>query len=222
MVTHVRVRSGRGKGSGREENPWGHAGVIADGLHNGPEDVREPARAQGAEEKEAPGRIEADLATGEFKAPRLIELPSNEEVEKAEDERINAHGIQAFPIITASGLVKVTTPAKVRIPPVEDTEAFRYRIDLLEMGVDFAKIKNPNHTILSTASKEMWTDHKEHILVDTVLLFETRDEDDTIITGRPSFGLVMSYEYKIRCRAAELMSGEDGPPRDMKRAFAEA
>ena len=48
-------------------------------------------------------RIEAELLTGEFKAPRLIELPSKEEVDAAEAARIAANGIQAFPVLTATG-----------------------------------------------------------------------------------------------------------------------
>jgi hypothetical protein len=90
-------------------------------------------------------KIEAELLTGEFKAPRLIELPSKEEVDAAEEARVAANGVQVFPVLSATGVARMTLPARTKVPPIEDSGDFRNRIDLLEAGIDSSKIKNPNH-----------------------------------------------------------------------------
>ena len=166
--------------------------------------------------------MEAELVTGEFKAPRLIEIPSKEEVERAEEQRTDAHGVQVFPVLTASGVIRMTQSVKVKVPPIEEPESYRSRMDLLAAAVEFTKIKNPNHKVLATADKEMWADHKDYILGDMVRLHEVEEEDGSIAVSRPSWQLVMSYDYKVRAKAADLMSGEEGPVRDMKTAFTMA
>ena len=59
----------------------------------------------------------------------------------------------------------------------------------------------------------MWTDHKDYILGDMVRLHEVKDDDDdSLVVERPNWGLAMNYEYKVRQRAAELMSGAPSVP----------
>ena len=167
-------------------------------------------------------RMDAELETGEFRAPRPIEIPSKEEVEQAEEDRSDKQGVQAFPVLTANGVVRMTQSIKAKVPPVEDPEEFRTRTDLLATAVEFTKIKNPTNVIIATADKEMWNDHKDYILGTDVRLHEVKDDDDSLVVARPTWGLVMSYEFKVRQKAAELMSGEHGKPVDIKAAFRAA
>ena len=180
--------------------------------------------------RELPGntildRMDHEIENGEFKAPRLTEIPSLEEVEDAEEERTDAHGITAFPVVTAKGVVRMSQSIKVKIPPISDPEEFRTRMDLLATAVEFEKIKHASCTIIATADRDMWSDHKDYILGDEVRLKEEKD-DGAVIVARPKWSIVMHYEYAIRERAAELMtegSRHNGQkPMDIKSAFKEA
>ena len=163
-----------------------------------------------------------ELEDGEFRAPRLIEIPSQAEVEQAIDDRTDSHGVAGFQ--TSTG-IRVSQNIKVKIPPIEDPEEYRTRINLLAAAVEFTKIKNPAYAILETADAEMWSDHKEYILGEKVRLKETK-RDNVIIVRKPTWDLVLQYEQAIRQRAAELMNEgteENGKkPMDIKRAFLAA
>jgi len=180
--------------------------------------------------RELPGntildRMDYEIENAEFKAPRLVEIPSLEEVEDAEGERTDAHGITAFPVLTTKGVVRMSQSVKVKVPPISDPEEFRTRLDLLAAAVEFAKIKHADCTIIATADRDMWSDHKDYILGDDVRLKEEKD-DGEVVVARPKWSLVMHYEYAIRKKAAEMMTEgtrQNGhSPMDIKSAFKEA
>ena len=163
-----------------------------------------------------------ELEEGEFRAPRLIEIPSQAEVEKAIEAKTDSQGVAGFQ--TSTGL-RVSQNIKVKIPPIEDPEEYRTRINLLAAAVEFTKIKNPGYAVLATADADMWSDHKEHILGDKVRLKEVK-RYNVIIVRRPTWELVLHYEHAIRQRAAEMMNEgteENGrKPMDIKTAFVAA
>lgn len=59
--------------------------------------------------------MDHEIENGEFKAPRFTEIPSLEEVEDAEEERTDAHGMSVFAVVLAKGVLRMSQSIKVKI-----------------------------------------------------------------------------------------------------------
>lgn len=103
--------------------------------------------------------MEAHLEEGWVKAPKLHELPSREETDKALEGKSDSNG---FSMTWAASGVKVTQPVKVRLAPPRTTEEFRERIQLLCAAIGFLQIRHPTNAIWETSSDAVWTAHIEH------------------------------------------------------------
>ena len=159
-------------------------------------------------DRELPGStildvMERELEGGEFTAPRLRDLPSKQEVQVAEAARTDNLGVSAL-VLTTSG-ARLSQSVKVKIPPIADSEEMRTRLNLLEKAVEFTQIKNPAVTVLESAKKEMWQDHKDYVLGPEVRLKEVKNQKQVVV-HRPSWELVVHFEHALRERAAELMN----------------
>ena len=99
------------------------------------------------------------------------------------------------------------------------------RIDLLAAATEFSAIKNPQVLALTTASREMWDNHKSYVLGREVRQKEVKDDAGRVI-HTPSWNLVLNFDYALRDRAAELMNEgwdkNDNKPMDIAAAMSAA
>ena len=79
-----------------------------------------------------------DLEEGEFKAPRLNELPSKKEVAKAAAGRVDS---VSYTLNWAASGVKITQLVRVKIILSTDPENFRKRNRLLVATIEIIKIR---------------------------------------------------------------------------------
>jgi hypothetical protein len=149
--------------------------------------------------------MEADLEEGEYKAPRLNELPSRKEVLKANEGKTDASG---FTMTWATSGVKVSQPVRVNIFMPSNSDEFRDRIRLLCAALEFMKIRHPLNRAWSTSSMAVWNDHIDYILGSKVRNREASDEHGNV-KKTPSWTLVMSYELAVRQKAAELLNDDE-------------
>lgn len=147
--------------------------------------------------------MEASLEEGEYRAPRLIELPSKKEVVAASHGKTGMAGFTMS--LNMQGGVRINQPVKVKLTPPADGCEFRDRIRLLQVAHEFVKIRHPLNAALKTSSKEVWEAHIDHILGDKI-----KGKELSGIDGKArrtaAWELVMHYEGKVREKAAKLMS----------------
>ena len=110
------------------------------------------------EDRKLPGTtllemFEKHLREGEYEAPTMTEIPSLKEVKEAEKTRGERNGVLAGIGMTTNGAM-IKQSVRVKVPPPNDCEGFRYRIKLLETSYEFIKLKNPRGAI-ATSTEEL-------------------------------------------------------------------
>ena len=150
-------------------------------------------------------KFEQDLQKGELRAPRLNELPSKEEVEAANESKVDTLGLA----ITVSGTgARLSVPVRVKIPMPSDSEEFRYRIDLKYKAIEYMKIRHSASAIWASSNKEVWSEHVEYVLgehVRGVTMTDTKGK----VHKTPHWDTVMHYEQAVRDKAFEFMNSGD-------------
>lgn len=146
--------------------------------------------------------MEAHLEEGWVKPPRLHELPSREEADKALDGKTDTNG---FSMTWAASGVNVTQPVKVKQAPPRNTEEFRERMQLLCTAISYLQIGHPTNAIWESSSEAVWAAHVEYFFGHKVRGKEVKDTKG-VVRKTPSWDLVMLYEQAVRDKAAELMN----------------
>ena len=91
------------------------------------------------------------------------------------------------------------------IPMPTDSETLRARLKLMGNTYLFLKLKFPQKGVLSTCTKEMWSDYTDFLFGDTVWGFCSRNEADRPVSC-PHQGIVMSYDFALRKDMCRRMS----------------
>ena len=105
-------------------------------------------------------RIELEMQNGLLIAPRLIEIPSRVEVEKATGGKIDA--VRIAVTFTAAGPL-LQQPLKVKAPMPNNTEEYRARIDLLCRAIEYIKIRKPTAVLWMSSNESVWREHTNFI-----------------------------------------------------------
>ena len=169
-------------------------------------------------------QLEADMEAREIKALRLNEIPSKEEMDKAIVQKKESAGVAVSVTISTTG-IQVAQPVRVKIPMPINPEGIRYRLELMKAGVEFLKIRHPRNKLWESADDEMWKDHIDFILGEEIM-GNVVTNTEGVVLKRPSFELVLHFEYKVRGKAAKYMNeGSEeskGVPLGIKQAFEAA
>ena len=180
-----------------KDGEYNHAKKTWEGLHKAMPDSRLPG-------SNIIEQMEADMASREIKALRLNELPSKEEMEAAMRQKKESSGVGVSVVISNNNF-QVSQPVRVKLPMPSDTEGIRYRVEMLKAGIEFLKIRHPRHKIWASADDEMWKDHIDHILGEEIMGCVVKTTEGVVVK-RPSFELVLHYEYEVRAKAARFMN----------------
>jgi hypothetical protein len=128
--------------------------------------------------------------TGDLRADSLQDVSSKDEMSDDPQEAVWFQGALKI----RRSMTKVSLPS--------DSESLRRRVRILGVTFDLAKAKNPSRAWLRTCSKEVWADHLDYILGDTVFGFDIKAAGRSI---RPPWDLILSYEQEIRKEAIRLV-----------------
>ena len=95
------------------------------------------------------------------------------------------------------------------IPMPNDSESLRARLKLMGNAFLFLKLKFPQKGVLSTCTKEVWSDYTDFLFGETVWGFCSRNEADRPVAC-PHQGIVMAYDFALRKEMCKRMSeGQD-------------
>jgi len=140
-------------------------------------------------------------------------------------EQVEEHSIEAIPltqvvciedgeelktcaVVDNSGLVRIKK-GRTDVPMPTDSEAFRRKIRCWGLGHLYAKLKHPGRAWLQSVSVELTNEYLDYILGERVKGLEAKDQDGVIV-ARPSWNLVLAYDFQVRKEAARrIMKGDD-------------
>jgi hypothetical protein len=135
-----------------------------------------------------------ELEEGELVVEMLEEVFSKEEADR---------DVDAQPQLMRDGTIKVKRGAKVAVGAPSNTEELRRRLRILGSLFSMVKVKQPNHVWFKDLGIETWNLHADYVLGPRVLFLAAKDENGREVK-KPSWPLVLSYEYRIRKKAVEL------------------
>ena len=147
--------------------------------------------------------LAGDIEEGERKALKLDEIPSKPKSKKEADRDF----VPCALTITKEGFLRMGTKAEIKIGMPADTEAFRSRITLLSSSLCFLKFKLSNLYWLKDCDPSIWDAHTKYFLGPKVRQLEAKDEYGNT-TAVPSWDLILSYDFRVRGTAAELINSE--------------
>ena len=134
-----------------------------------------------------------EVDQGDLKAESLKEAISRDEV--SEDP--------TSAVMDTDGTVRIKRgKSEVRMP--SNSEELRRRIRVLGVTFVLAKLRHSNRAYLADASLEMWNDHCDYVLGDTVMNMKTSSADGKLI-HRPDWKQVLIYEFEIRKQMTRLV-----------------
>ena len=84
------------------------------------------------------------------------------------------------------------------------SEDLRRRIQTLAITFYLAKVRHPNRAFLADADPDVWLPHVEYILSEEIAGQEATGADGTVL-HKPTWNLVLSFEYQIRREAVRLI-----------------
>ena len=145
---------------------------------------QEPCELPGASIIE---KLDREIEDGEFTPWRLEELVSKEEVDAEVKKKNNDLGI---PVTVALSGTMIRQQVRVKVGLPSDAEGFRRRINILNAGIELAKLKNPNHQLLGDSDEKVWNGHVKYILGKTVYGMETKIVQGVVVKT-PSWELVL-------------------------------
>ena len=154
-------------------------------------------------DKLAPGVALLELVFEQVEENTIEAIPLTQVfcVEDGEDLKTGA-------TIDASGILRLKR-GRTEVPMPGDSEALRRKLRCWGLAFIYAKLKNPGRSWLKTATLEVVNEYLDHLLGERVRGLEAKDQADTVV-ARPSWPLMLAYEYQIRKEAARnILKGHD-------------
>jgi hypothetical protein len=141
-------------------------------------------------------KVMEELEEGSWSALPLTDLIS---VEKSTDH------LSFTEISSSAGAVKVRKAPKA-LPPPRNTEELRARMTTLAVLLGIAGLKHSTRLWLKTSTPELWHTYVEHTLGEKVANYHTHIQG---AEQKPSWEIVLNYEYQIRKAACKKVLYED-------------
>ena len=102
-------------------------------------------------------------------------------------------------IQSVAGVLKIKK-GKNEVPIPLTSEHLRHRYRVMLTCWEFVKMRHGGRQFLSTLSAAVWREHVNWLLGPNVAGLEAKDENGSPL-GKPSWTLLLSYEYEVRKRA---------------------
>ena len=145
-------------------------------------------------------RIIHAIEDGEYSATPLDEASTKDEADG------ESTGVLE-PTLNREGMFQVKQRAKLKVGLPSSTEELRRRLSILSNAMSFVKLKMSNVVWLKSFAPQVIEDHVKYILGPTVSGQEAHDANGKVV-AKPSWPLILSYEYQIRVAAAEIINCE--------------
>lgn len=143
-------------------------------------------------------RMISDIEEGEWLPLQLDEVASKREADQ--DMVIGSQ-------LSRDGLLRITKKPKLKIGMPQNSEDLRARLRLLANALSMIRLKLSNQAWLRTSERSVWEKHIDYILGPKVKGRVVKDELGREV-ATPPWHLVLSFEYHIREKAAELVNEE--------------